>query len=642
VTSVKHIYFPYIKMVHLKTFELWFLIAKFFQAHHGILLLENDKQLSNKDEEMDSYLKFFNSRYGTIDIYLSFLNLNNMQILSQVSANTMIFCRELYNPKWQLMAKGATNFYEGKIWFAPKPKNESLEEIHSMLPLRLDSDFVLWSVDEDDSSKITLEEIYKIKDTIKVHKVMGSVDLRLKEATMVLGKWERRADLHGIELIDSMKPWTFVNYPDGSGGYDGTTGTILKELAKAANFTVNHRTPRDGYYGAVIPLVGPNNTIKYINTGMIADLVDKVADLSSTSLIYTPTLREIMDISPTIDRVRMTLLVNSKAVELCSNRVVQNGDNLGFGVYSNAFTLSFWLLFSLLSLVMTFILFLWFKLENTSMSKMSSIMSSSSIYFLAMVQKNNDFLFESPGSRIVVMLVYSTTFFFYLHYAAGFTAAFLVEKVSQDPLSLEELLHGHYKLWVGNGTAFAQRLRAAKPGSVERDLLRKDIVIFATQKEMRASISQSPCSVVGYGSASYSKYFNNFINGVPNFKQNHYPSYGLHFQKNSEFTKLITYLMVKFKQSGIVKRILEKWKFKEEIKQEKEVWTPVGPQSLSIPTIICSFGIFISIFIVCLEYFYSFYKTKTHKGAHSFRRGTEKYESILNKNNKIGKITTLK
>jgi len=134
------------------------------------------------------------------------------------------------------------SFNENFIWL--ERDNRSLRDVNNQL--RLDSNVLIAST--LDNNDILLREHYAIKS-----KILLSNDLaifRQSENSIIFTSpteiWERRSDLHGINLTNCA-----VRYPPLSYIESGFMVDIVLDMAKWTNFTIETIKPNDKEFGAL-------------------------------------------------------------------------------------------------------------------------------------------------------------------------------------------------------------------------------------------------------------------------------------------------------------------------------------------------------------------------------------------------------
>ncbi len=198
--------------------------------------------------------------------------------------------------------------------------------------MRLDSFFFSYSSLESDSVKIY--EFYTVKKGPLIKITYGTWHENTSQLDVPQPfMWQRRSNLQGVELIDTVLEWKPFLVLDPNGGVFNATGIsidLMKHLQKALNFTVKRISPKDGEWGIISEV---NGTI--VPTGLFGDLISGDADMSTCGLYMTKerqTHGDMIDFMPDITTVIMP------------NTLMQSGPNLDTLAYINIFPLTVWIL----------------------------------------------------------------------------------------------------------------------------------------------------------------------------------------------------------------------------------------------------------------------------------------------------------
>lgn len=174
-----------------------------------------------------------------------------------------------------------------QIWVVNEENLEIIEDWN----LRLDSLVYLWT--ENDNG-IQINEIYKIKGSMKIFQEVGKWT---PEFGFIQHKgfiWERRSNLQGIELLDSVAfDPRYYNFDiDNDGNYVNTTGfgfDVIEILTKMLNLTRTVTSSEDGLWGA------PDDNNDY--NGIVGQVQRKEVDLCSVGLVISMARSSVVDFS---------------------------------------------------------------------------------------------------------------------------------------------------------------------------------------------------------------------------------------------------------------------------------------------------------------------------------------------------------
>ena len=132
--------------------------------------------------------------------------LETRDLSSQIHASikegpVMVICsgEELEAGEWT-----KTDFGSRFVWLVEE--NQEIEGVSSKLPLTLESNLLAFAVD-DMSANISISELYSIKSSTKRKTYFGYWNLQEGLVVPEPVIWERRSDLSGVTLINTVLEW---------------------------------------------------------------------------------------------------------------------------------------------------------------------------------------------------------------------------------------------------------------------------------------------------------------------------------------------------------------------------------------------------------------------------------------------------
>jgi len=454
------------------------------------------------------------------------------------------------------------------------------------LPLRLDSEVYILENAENDS--IIFHEMYKIKNELNVEQIACS--WKNEEWTKKLRpKWKRRLDLRGITLIDSMLPYAVLN-EHANGTYKGLLAEVLNIMMTEANFTVDKVRPEDGLWGSGIVDESTNLT------GIVADLANGDADLSSSGLGWTLTRSQVIGFLPVIGYDQIALM------ESTVNRNCQFSwlDLFGANSYGNIASNNVWICFA--SFILAFAIVL-VKEFRGPMRLLESLL----LVLVSLAQKNNDLIDTSAWKsvRMAVFAVNFLTFFGYTFYTSRLTAAFAVKPAPKSLQTFDDVLGQNLRVAVIPGTNAQEFFANANLDSTVAKLYEDIHLIDQNLSQMALSEVISDCNLLMYGVASRVVNDPN-LNVIHGFKSNLAAPFSIALRKDSEFAFLFSQLLNRINQFGILDKSAKKW---DEIIRGSQSESTLdygeehsqGLATFIIPCIVCFAGILSSLVVLVCE-----------------------------------------
>ena len=173
----------------------------------------------------------------------------------------------------------------------------------TMLNFRLDTTIAFC---KNESSSLALLDIYAIKGGPTITQKLGSWNISSGLQIDVPIMWERRSNLMNTELIDTILPYAIVTRFNKNNEGDifnksGIFQDLSSILQSRLNFSVKSLSPSDGKWGN---LLLDNMTW----SGMVGDLSNNKADISSAGLSRTFERNKAVDYGITLHQYKNTLI----------------------------------------------------------------------------------------------------------------------------------------------------------------------------------------------------------------------------------------------------------------------------------------------------------------------------------------------
>ncbi len=276
--------------------------------------------------------------------------------------------------------------------------------------LRLDSRFFTYSAQQDD---IKVQELYRIKKGPILRQdygVWNETENALSVPEPAL--WERRTNLQGAEIVDSILEWKPFIIMDPEGDFARTTGIhvdMLTELQRALNFTVKKYSPADGQWGFLKEI----NETTSVMTGMVGDLVAKKADLSTAGLYITKERQVYTDMVASVSD--FTTLIMPASLASASAQI----DTLA---YVQIFSGSTWLLMLAIGVAVVALFAVTVSFLNNAASVMRSMSEGLQVSYLTMIQIGVRVSLDTTTKRIIFLTSSMVAFVAYSYYCSDLTA----------------------------------------------------------------------------------------------------------------------------------------------------------------------------------------------------------------------------
>ncbi len=181
-----------------------------------------------------------------------------------------------------------------------------IPRLSNMTFLRLRLDSQVYFYDRLANGSIAIYEIYSIKSGPHIRRLIGVWSPEAGIAVFEPNIWVRRQDLMGVEIMNSVLPWSvFLQYKLDSKGniveYRGMFRDSMDRLVAKLNFTQVLVRPPDGKWGS---LAADGKTWN----GIVKMLIDGKADISAGGLTLTRGRANAVDFSIPLMKEDMTLI----------------------------------------------------------------------------------------------------------------------------------------------------------------------------------------------------------------------------------------------------------------------------------------------------------------------------------------------
>ncbi len=459
--------------------------------------------------------------------------------------------------------------------------------IPEKLPLRLDSNYLTYEAGANGSW--ILYENYKVKRGILQRAAVSTwtkkygVKMRRKEL------WERRSDLGGTTLTNVMLPFTTWNIiMNDSAPLNGLMPNVLDALAMSLNFSVEWMRPDDGSFGSELE----SGTW----TGIIGDLVNVSADLSSAGLVVTEKRKKVIDFSLTVveDKFQLYRLSSQK-----------QASHLNVLAFLKIFNVKVWAAALFTTLLIATVAFL----SERQIVNENNIVAFSpyllGVWFPTDGSTNTTDV-QGHTKKVLFLCAGLMTYFLVTSYSVDLIAH-MTAGSSMDIRDCLDLKKSNAKLFSDEGTVVSDLLQ---------DGLLKNCKQFSTLLDSSCDLSCKVQIFEKEGSSSMAVYyapelFDSRLSNIPGFPSPAAPV-AFAFPKDSELTALFDHHLLKLIQNGVINRVYYHWiaSYRERYSSgssssaTSEV-TALSMDQLFFPMLIIGSGMALAVVVSVLEKLYS-------------------------------------
>lgn len=334
----------------------------------------------------------------------------------------------------------------------------SIEESNKKM-LRLDSSIYQYKCN-DDNSVLTMNEVYAVKNKYvmenqKVVQYDANEDIITYFANPFM--WERRQNLTGITIINSVLEWDnfmFIEEKDGQILYNGFLPELVKSMQKIMNFDVEWTSPEDGEWGI-------KNASGEWN-GIIEDLRTKKADLCSAGLTVTADRRVVVDFTAEIIEDPITLVT-----------LKPKGEEMNFNAFIYIFKPEAWIIIIICLIISAIALAcisckLNHKIHVPSDSEEFNIINAIGFVFMVMLQRDYTIVKGSQSSKLLSLVTCFFAFLIFTYYSAFLTSIMTTTSPPAYIESFQDVLDQDLDLVLWPSSSYEQLLVGAKSGSPMR------------------------------------------------------------------------------------------------------------------------------------------------------------------------------
>ncbi len=468
--------------------------------------------------------------------------------------------------------------------------------------LRLDSNFYTSQASEHG---FTIHELYRVKSNYFHEKHLGDFLLENggeldREIPFI---WERRKNLHGIQLVAGTLPWPVITNPQEDGSFTGYLPDCLSEMQHRSNFSLSWTIPPDGSYGAP---VDDNRTWN----GLIGMLQEKKIDLA-VGLAETFERNQVVSFVTAVDQAKSTLVIVHPKY-LGRSSVIDSTSFL------KSFTLKSWvgLLIMFTSLCVTYLTF-FAQMPKDNKSVLSGLGSALAFGYKSFLKLSveRDFKCYSLASRVLFFVSVLYPIVISAHFEAVLTSFMTVVTPTKLMSSSGDVPEFGYRLVTLANSKLSLELETAPPGSgwhkayQETMKGRSNAFLSGGLAALAAAALSDPARVAIYGSQHFFLSEPKLIplTDLADAKADMWALATL--QKDSELRDLINYNMIRLHSSGLLDFMKHKWIDHREPndacgpRSQEEAWA-LGFSNLFFPMAILCSGIAAALGSGMMEYLY--------------------------------------
>ncbi len=410
---------------------------------------------------------------------------------------------------------------------------DSVSILESMSTLRLDSLVFLYHCSDN---SITINELYAIKG-IAVNNFVGTVHRDTLSYHCNSNIWQRRANLLGATITNTYLPYPTLNVPilnqkGETVGHTGYLADVLATLGTMLNFTIRWIQPPDKSWGKPI-----GNSSNY--DGMLGQLMDGSADVSSSGMFISRERMEIIDFTVSIFEFVSTITTG------------YNSDMHGVNLkaFVAVFTNKVWISYTVLVCI---VISVWAG-SNFVQSGDSSYYSSAIATVGTMSMPRGAEIPEAYSSARILIIVTSTFgFLMYVHYSATLTS---LMTTGPPPLSLKsfrDVLDMDMNIIVWQDSIPKEQMASAKEGTAQNEAYKKMLSnpersFLTSQEAITNRLYSNPLTVYYGPTSAFIKDPKLKIFMIEERAESHA---GFALPKDSELRLLFNYHLVKLREIG--------------------------------------------------------------------------------------------
>ncbi len=350
-------------------------------------------------------------------------------------------------------------------------------------------------------------------------------------------------------------------------------------------FSMTIIDPPDGKWGGA--KTGANGSVTW--NGMVAQLMHKQADICGASLTITLERSKVIDYGiGLVDDTMSIYVVNHHATGGSSRDV-------NLMVYLTVFSKTAWLAILAMAILFAaqYTLINLFKTRlNQDKNIIISFLSGMCYFFLDLINRGQSFRqADGLATKSFVLISSIVTYFLLAFYAGDLTAAMTAGTKSDTIKSLQEVIDGGYTMSVTGETAQHDYFKRAEPNTIRHKVYR---TILQVTNSSSLFFGTMPSKHVWFGPV-FTRLNDPEFTFVHNFQEKMNGQLAFAFQKDSEIKDIFDYYIIKFKQSGLMEGLQNKWFYEDKpndmsnrIFQEEPIH--LGYENLFFPMLVMLVG----------------------------------------------------
>ena len=387
--------------------------------------------------------------------------------------------------------------------------------------------------------------------------------------------------------------------------HGGFFPAVVKALQEVMQFKISWMQPADGNWG-IVDEDGNWN-------GLIADLVHRRADFSACGLTVTTDRQAAADFNLGIIEDTMTLVI-----------AVPKGETMNFSVYIHVFTDMVWLLmFIVVALLATGMV----AISTLGPEQYHRARDSEGFYLwhavssvlLSMIQRDYIMTRRKKASKAIFVSTSVYAYLLFTYYNGVLTAHMTTSAPPVQISSFQDILDKDMNVYVW-GTSSGEEIFASSPKGSPMQQAYKQMAsrvksnkyIYSDQAAVQKVMEDQTKAFFGStsGLLSYPEVI------VLKIEESSTTHLSIALQKNSELTKLFDYHLGKMLQSGLIRKMRNKWLLKDRVSGTVngnlgEAANPLGYDNLLFPFLGLVGGVILSGVIILAEYVNSCVKRRT-------------------------------
>ncbi len=527
-----------------------------------------------------------------------------VDVTSEDEVTLLLFCQE------EAELRDTFGFGASVVWLHPEVEEEDEEEA-APRELRLDSNWITFK--EGEGNRVQLREHFRVKGGRSMGAVLGSWThqsggLVVRRSPEV---WERRSDLGGAVLTNTVLSWFPLSDLGPDGTQDGMLAEAFRYLQRSLNFSSVTVTPDDGEWGVRRPLTPHGGDGDWYWSGMVGQLASGKADVSTAGLTVGAERHEAIDF--TVGVVEETVTLNMARREDGQGAAAAK-ERINAMAYLAVLSWGTWVavLCVALALGVCHSVIASATAAPDPGGLAASFWRGVAIFCVDLTHLSVRLVSARPPSPPLRLALVSSVLlgsFMFQLYNGDLMARMTAGVPASEIRSFRDVLSGGYLVHTTSGTSPELALATAPLGSAMAEVHGKNLRLVdfdqSTKTVRRVQLMlEDPRNV--FFQSVYTFANDSRIVHLSDFEERVQSHVGFGLQKDSEFRAAFDHHLVKMRQGGLLRRLEDKWigsgrpgESSEGLFVEEH--PAVGHRNLLFPTLVLLAGVGGSMILLLAE-----------------------------------------